>query len=132
MFSGRGVRPQGLYCAAPSFDEGLRVEDFSANRRIGPRRLTDVEVVVASDGSEIKRCRLRDISMDGAFIETKNFTLTTGAKLDLVLRILRKEKTAACPVPAEVLRVAKDGAALIFGRVDQHVYNILVDIVSMR
>lgn len=132
MFSGGGVRPQGLYRAVPSLDEGLRVEDFSDNRRIGPRRVTDVEVVVASDASEMRRCRLRDISIDGAFIETKNFTLTTGAKLDLVLRILHKEKTAACPVPAEVLRVAKDGAALIFGRVDPHVYNILVDIVSMR
>jgi hypothetical protein len=47
-----------------------------------------------------------------------------------VLRILREEKTTACPVPAEVVRVAKDGAALVFGRLDQQVYNILLDIVN--
>jgi hypothetical protein len=104
--------------------------DFSANRRLGPRRVTDVEVLVASGGSEIKKCRLRDISIDGAFIETTNFALTKDTQLDLVLRVLRKEKTEACPVPAEVIRVTEDGAALIFGRVDQRLYNILVDIVS--
>ena len=104
--------------------------DFSANRRLGPRRATDVEVFVASDGSEIKKCRLRDIGVDGAFIETKSFTLTKDTKLDLVLRVLHEKKTEACPVPAEVIRVTKDGAALIFGRVDQRLYNILVDIVS--
>jgi hypothetical protein len=104
--------------------------DFSANRRLGPRRVVDVEVFVTSEGSEIKRCRLRDISIDGAFIETTSFTLTEGTKLDLVLRILRKEKTEACPVPAEVIRVTEDGAALIFGRVDQRLYNTLADIVG--
>ena len=103
---------------------------LSANRRLGPRRVTNVKVFVASDGSEIKKCRLRDISLDGAFIETKNFALAKGTKLDLVLRILREEKTTACPVPAEVVRVAKDGAALVFGRLDQQVYNILLDIVN--
>jgi hypothetical protein len=103
-----------------------------ANRRLGPRRVTDVKVFVANDGSEIKKCKLRDISLDGAFIETNDFTLAKGTKLDLVLRILREEKTTACPVPAEVVRVAKDGAALVFGRIDQRVYNILCDIVNPK
>ena len=103
---------------------------LSANRRLSPRRLTDVKVFVANDGSEIKKCRLRDISLDGAFIETNNFNLAKGTKLDLVLRILRKEKTTACPVPAEVVRVSKDGAALVFGRIDRRVYDILCDIVK--
>lgn len=106
--------------------------DFWAKRRLGVRRVSNVEVFVASDGNEIKikKCRLRDISIDGAFIETNNFALIKGTKLDLVLRILCKEKTMACPVPAEVVRVTEGGAALIFDRVDQRVYNILVDIVS--
>lgn len=104
--------------------------DFSTNRRLGARRVADVEVFVTSEGNEIRRCRLRDISMDGAFIETTNFALTKGTKLDLVLRILRKEETEACPVPAEVIRVTEDGAALIFGRVDQRLYDVLFDIVT--
>ncbi len=73
--------------------------------------MTDVMVFV-SHGSEKRKCRLRDISLSGAFIETENFALAKGTKLDLVLRILREEKTTACPLPAEVVRVQKDGAAL--------------------
>jgi len=106
----------------------LTNKPLSASRRLGPRRVTDV-MAFASDGREIRKCRLRDISLDGAFIEIENFALVKGTKLDLVLRILREEKTTACPLPAEVVRVEKDGAALMFGGLDQHVYNILVDIV---
>ncbi len=101
----------------------------SASRRLGGRRVTDV-MVFASDGLQLKKCRLRDISIDGAFIETENSALAQGTKLDLVLRILREEKTTACPLPAEVVRVQKDGAALMFGGRDQHVYNMLADIVN--
>ncbi len=102
---------------------------LSASRRLGWRRVTDV-MVFASDGLQLKTCRLRDISIDGAFIEIENFALVKGTKLDLVLRILREEKTTACPLPAEVARVEKDGAALMFGGRDQHVYNMLADIVN--
>jgi len=93
--------------------------------------VTDVKVF-ASDGREIKKCRLRDISLDGAFLETKNLALAKGAKLDLVLRILREGKTVACPLPAKVVRAEKGGAALMFGSLDEHLYNVLLDIVNPR
>ncbi len=51
-------------------------------------------------------------------------------KIQLVLRILHEEKTTACPLSAEVIRVEKDGAALMFGGRGQHVYNMLADIVN--
>lgn len=101
---------------------------LQANRRLAARRVTDVKVF-ASDGGEIKKCRLRDISLDGAYIETKNFTLAKGTKLDLVLRILSKGQTTACPLPAEVIRTEKGGAALVFTDLDEDANNILVDIV---
>ncbi len=101
---------------------------LSASRRLAQRRVIDV-MVFASDGSEKRKCRLRDISLSGAFIETENFALTKGTKVDLVLRILRGEKTTACPLPAEVVRAQKDGAALMFGGLDQHTENILSNIV---
>ncbi len=106
----------------------LTNKPLSANRRLRPRRVTDVMVFVSHD-SEITKCRLRDISLAGAFIETENFALAKGTKLGLVLRVLREEKTTACLLPAEVIRVEKDGAALRFGGLDQHVENMLVGIV---
>jgi len=105
----------------------LTNKPLSVSRRLDPRRVIDVKVF-ASDGSEITKCRLRDISLSGAFIETENFALAKGTKVDLVLRTLREEKTTACRLSAEVLRVERDGAVLMFGDLDQHVYNILVDI----
>ncbi len=106
----------------------LTNKPLSASRRLGPRRVTDVMVFV-SHGSEITKCRLRDISIAGAFIETANFALAKGTKLDLVLRVLRGEKTTARLLPAEVVRVEKDGVALTFGGLDQHTENILSNIV---
>ncbi len=82
----------------------LTNKPLSANRRLRPRRVTDVMVFV-SHSSEIRKCRLRDISLAGAFIEIENFALIKGTKVDLVLRVLRGEKTTTCLLPAEVVRV---------------------------
>ncbi len=101
---------------------------LSASRRLGWRRVTDV-MVFASDGLQLKKCRLRDISIDGAFIETENSALAKGTKLDLVLRILREEKATACPLPAKVVRAERGGAAVVFGELDEQAYNILLEIV---
>lgn len=108
----------------------LTNKPVSANRRLGQRRGTNVKVFT-SDGVEIKKCRLRDISIDGAFIETKRFALGKGTTVDLVLRILREGQTSACRVPAKVVRTERGGAALMFGSVDEQTYNILLDIVNM-
>jgi len=96
-----------------------------------PRRVTDVKVF-AYDGVESAKCRLRHISVDGAFIETKNFPLTKGTNLELVLKIRRGGKPRHCRLPAEVIRVEDDGAALMFGNLDEHLYNVLLDIVNPR
>ena len=94
------------------------------NRRLGPRRVTDVKVF-ASDGIEIKKCRLRDISLDGAFIETNKFALAKGSIVDLVLRIRRDGDTSACRVPAKVVRTERGGAALMFASLEEDGYKIL-------
>jgi len=96
-----------------------------------PRRVTDVKVF-AYDGVESAKCRLRHISVDGAFIETKNFPLTKGTDLELVLKIRSGGKATHCRLPAEVIRVEDDGAALMFGSLDEHLYNVLLDIVNPR
>ncbi len=96
-----------------------------------PRRVTDVKVFTY-DGVESTKCRLRHISVDGAFVETKNFPLTKGTSLELVLKIRSGGKPTHCRLPAEVIRVEDDGAALMFGNLDEHLYNVLLDIVNAR
>jgi hypothetical protein len=94
-----------------------------------PRRVTDVKVF-AYDGVESAKCRLRHISVDGAFIETKNFPLTKGTNLELVLKIRRGGKPTHCRLLAEIIRVEEDGAAVMFGDLDEELCNILLDIVK--
>ncbi len=98
------------------------------DRRSGLRRVADVQVF-ARDDIEIRKCRLRDISLDGAFIETENFALAKDSKVDLVLRIRCDGETSACRVPAKVVRTERGGAALMFGDLDEQTYNILLEIV---
>lgn len=96
-----------------------------ANRRSSPRRVTDINVFV-HDGLELTKCRLRDISLDGAFIETKTF----GTDVHLVFDIRSGQKPTPCCLPAKVVRAERDGAALRFGDLDEQAYNILSDVVG--
>ena len=97
-------------------------------RRFGPRREIDVKVF-AHDGVDLRKCTLRDIGLQGAFIETKNFFLAEGSDVELVIRLLRDGKHVHCRLPAKVVRKKADGAALMFTQLDQHAQQALVDLV---
>lgn len=96
----------------------LRVE-----RRSGARRVTDVKVCTY-DGVDIRKCRLLDIGLDGAFIETKTFALPKGTNMELVLNIRTKGKPIYCRLPAKIVRAEIGGAALKFGHLDKQVYTV--------
>ena len=109
---------------AGSTSKPLRVE-----RRAGVRRVTDVKVFT-HDGVEIRKCRLFDISLDGAFIETKTFALAKGTNIEIVLKIRIRGKHTFCRLPAKVVRAEIGGAALKFGHLDEEVRTILRRIVQ--
>lgn len=85
--------------------------------------------MVTHDRLGLTKCRLREISLDGALIQTKNFVLAKGANIDLVLKIRSEEKRTHCRLPAKVIRVNKDGTAIVFNNLDDEAYHILFDIV---
>ena len=103
--------------------EGLSTKE----RRFGPRRAVDVKVF-AHDGVELRKCTLRDIGLQGAFIET-NFALPEDTAVELVLRVNREGKHLHCRFPAKVVRTKADGAALRFDALDQLAQQILVDLI---
>jgi hypothetical protein len=86
--------------------------------------------VFAYDGVEIRKCTLKDISLDGAYIKTKNFALPNGTNLEIVLKIRRGGKPRHCRLPAKVVRADRNGVAVIFGDLDDKLSNILLDIVK--
>lgn len=96
-------------------------------RRFGPRRVVDVKVF-AHDGIELRKCMLRDIGLQGAFIET-NFPLPEGMAVELVVRVNREGKHLHCRFSGKVARTKADGAALRFDALDQLAQQVLVDLV---
>lgn len=87
--------------------------------------------VFAPDGLQIKQCRLRDISLNGAFIETQAFALTQGSGVAVVLKMHHGGKATHYRLPAKVVRVERDGAALTFDDLDKPVYTILGDVLKL-
>ena len=85
--------------------------------------------VCASDGVDLAKCRHRDISVGGAFLGTKSFALPNGTNLEVVIKTRPGGKLRHCRLPAKVIRVEEDGAAVMFGDLDEELCNILLDIV---
>ncbi len=98
------------------------------DRRLGLRRMAGVKVLVY-DGIQLTKGRLRDISVKGAFIETKTLALAKGTHVEVVLKIRRGGKPTHCRLPAKVVRAERGGAAVVFGELDEQAYNILLEIV---
>ncbi len=98
------------------------------DRRLGLRRVAGI-MVFAGDGPQLKKCWLRDLSLDGAFIETENFALAKGTHTEVVLKFRRGGKLTHCRLPAKVVRAERGGAAVMFGDLDEQAYNMLVDFV---
>lgn len=101
----------------------------SGDRRLGARRGASVKALVTHDRAGLTKCLLREIGIDGAFVETGEFHLTKGTDVDLVLKIRNGDKRTHCRIPAKVVRVTGEGAALSFDEIDENVYRILFDIV---
>lgn len=102
-------------------------EPKTSERRFGPRRGVGVKVF-AHDGVELRKCTLRDIGLQGAFIET-DFLLPEGADVELVVRLYREGRHLHCRFQAKVARTKANGAAVRFTALDQLAQQVLVDLV---
>lgn len=75
------------------------------------------------------KCRLRDIGLDGAFIEVGKLDLKQGTAVDLVLKVRSGGAHAHCRLPAKITRITDEGAALSFADLEEQTYQTLFDIV---
>lgn len=77
----------------------------------------------------LTKCRLRNISLDGAFVEVKDFRVAVGTDVDLVLKVRSGQDHSHCRLSATILRVEEDGVAIKFHDLDNRSYQVLLDIV---
>ncbi len=102
---------------------------MSDDRRLGPRRWVQVSAIINHNRVGMTRCRLRDISLEGAFVDTGKRILEQGDSVELVLKVRAGKHSQHCRVPAKVARVSDEGAALVFDDPDEELYRTLFDIV---
>ncbi len=102
---------------------------MASDRRLGPRKQITLEVLVSDRKRGAKSCQTRDISLDGAFIETQDVTLKKKAKIDLILKIPSNRGPTDHPVQAKVTSVEKHGATVIFGNLKEQTYSALLDLL---
>ncbi len=102
---------------------------MASDRRLGPRKQVTLEVLVSDRKRGAKSCQTRDISLDGAFIETQDVTLKKNANIELILRIPSNRGPTDHPVQAKVTSVEKHGATVIFRNLEEQTYSALVDLL---
>lgn len=105
---------------------------MSDDRRLGPRRWAQVTAMISRNRVGMSRCRLRDISLEGAFVEIGGRVLDQHERVELVLKVRSGEHRHHCRVPATVARVSAEGAALVFDDPDEELYRTLFDIVHIH
>lgn len=72
-----------------------------------------------SEGMHFRLCRVRDLSLGGAFLEVGWSVLSRDRAVDLALTLLSNHEPRVYHLPAEVTRIATDGAAIRFKPLDQ-------------
>ncbi|HYM47506.1 MAG TPA: PilZ domain-containing protein [Burkholderiaceae bacterium] len=75
-------------------------------------------------------CTLRDISLNGAFLEAPPDDLPyTNSSGELALTVTKGGQSKHCRIPARISRITDNGAAVSFSDVGLDAYSSLVSIV---
>ena len=88
-----------------------------------------IQVLINYDFSYSEVKTVRDLSPDGAFVALSSREIPEGARVEAVLRYRAKGKMLEHRLPADVVRVDRDGVALKFGRYDDDTYTELVNLL---
>lgn len=75
-------------------------------------------------------CTLKDISLNGAFLEAAPDDLPyTNSDVELAVTVNRGGQAKYCRIPARISRITENGAAISFSDVGMDAYSSLVSIV---
>ena len=105
---------------------------MKTERRDTPRIPIALEAVLQFQDQNYRRSVTRDISLDGAFVETRDIDLTRKDQLDLSIRLPTDGEAHYHRFHAHVVRVTETGAALAFDKTETAAYEALLDLVFSR
>jgi len=98
-------------------------------RRTSVRKAFGQEVVINHEKG-LRFCKIKNISVGGAFLDIGWGALTRNVPLELSLRIKDNAKIESLKLPAQVSRVTTDGTAVSFGQLDAEARRALSEFVT--
>lgn len=95
--------------------------------RLSARKSLGIDVVVYYNGLGMLRCRSKDISADGLYVETSATRLPLNAPVEVAIAVKEDNHVVLNLVPAMVARVTDSGLGLMFTEPNQKIYECLQD-----
>jgi len=105
---------------------------MKSERRDTPRIPITLETIVNYNNQNFQHSTTRDISLDGAFVESKTGHLPKKGMMELAIKMPVEGAPKYQRFHAQVVRLTNNGAGLIFDRVDTDSYAALLDLVFSR
>lgn len=104
---------------------------MKSERRDTPRIPITLDTIVNYNNQNFQHSTTRDISLDGAFVESKTGLPKKGT-MELAIKLPVEGRPKYHRFHAQVVRVTEKGAGLVFDRVDTDSYAALLDLVFSR
>lgn len=98
-------------------------------RRDTPRASVVLHAIVKMAGRPLQTLVTRDLSLDGAFVETGPHRITPREKIDIALKIPTNGASQVYRFDARVIRVVPNGIGMLFDHVNTESYAALLECV---
>lgn len=99
---------------------------MESERRLSVRKKVQLDIATNDNRSGISGGKIRDMNLDGAFVEFEGTAPRIGEQLQTTLFLPHRQQLLRIQFPATVLRTDSDGAALKFEAYDLPTYKLLV------
>lgn len=100
-------------------------------RRTNPRQSIDLDAALSYNSLVLLECRTRDLSVEGAYVDTGGAILPQNAMIDLTLRLDVDGQTLQHRMPARVARIDEQGVGLNFRYADYSSFRALVELLNV-
>jgi len=107
----------------------MKTWKMDIEHRTSIRKKLALDVLINYDLLYSRRWKVHDLSLNGALIQADRTDLPPGVSVEAVLRLKERGKYGLYRLPAEVVRVDGQGAALRFRHYDNRAYTALVDLL---
>lgn len=107
----------------------MKTWKMDIEHRTSIRKKPALDVLINYDLLYSRRWKVHDLSLNGALIQADSTDLPPGVSVEAVLRLKERGKSTLYRLPAEVVRVDGQGAALRFRHYDNRAYTALVDLL---